>query len=355
MVGFLLGGGFSMFSSLHGLGMDNVLAFEGVTASGEHIKVNASSTGDYRALFDVLCGAGFGLLVITSVTLRIYPISTLQLEDINKLWTRRWIFPAMAIQEVATFFKFMVPVEKRMFPILIFARSPPSSPSPGQPMLILTTTYFGPKAEAETLLDSYTNPDVLKRAITSETNLIPFVNIMDSTKMFDTRGGFKAQTTARCMDIPTETIVKSFKNWQKFGDETKDACPFTVFVIAAYNQSVTVINGSPSDPEGRGKRPFLGRDRSYFGQVLTWYQSSNTKMQTEQFITDAMAILREDDESKGYPPNGLPNNFRDGTAIELGYTNEQLTEIRRIHKMWNGAGVFYDILDDIPNATKNHH
>ncbi|RFU29630.1 hypothetical protein B7463_g6699, partial [Scytalidium lignicola] len=346
MVGLTLGGGFTGLSSLHGLAMDNVVAFEGVTASGEYITIDITSTGEERALFDVLCGAGAGLLVIASMTMHIYQLSSLQLKENKEFWVRKWIFPGAAIETAAEFFKSLFPAKENMLPVLIFARSPPSSPFPGQPILILTVTYFGPSAEAEAIVDPLITPEITKLAIDTNTTFVPFVKMFEGTKMFDIRGGFKSQNTARCMGFSTTSIVEAFQRWKQFGDEVEDARPFTVTLIVGYNPSMTIANGSSSDPEGRGRRPFAGRARPFFGQTLTWYQKRESQPFVEKFIADTLAILRKADDEKGYTPNTLPNNFRDGSAIELGYTKEELVEIRRVHRLWNKGGLFYDILDD---------
>jgi hypothetical protein len=268
----------------------------------------------------------------------------LQLDDTAKFWLRKWTFPGTAIQQVAEFFKSLLPVKQKFLPVLLLARAPPSSPVPGVPVLILHIFYFGPSKEAEAFVDPLVTSDISSLAIACDTTLAPFVNIFDSTKMLDIHGGFKSQHMARCIDFSTATMVEAFQRWKRFGDEVEDARPFTVIVIVGYNPAVAIANGA--DPEGCGRRPFAGRDRPVFGQALTWYQHRETEPLTERFITDVLAILRRDDAAKGYLPVTLPNNFRDGTAVELGYTKEQLVEIRRVHRRWNGEGVFYNVLED---------
>ncbi|KAH8809324.1 hypothetical protein F5884DRAFT_858825 [Xylogone sp. PMI_703] len=343
MVGFCLGGGNSAFSYLHGLAIDNVLEIEGITALGEQVIVGSSSTGEERALFDVLCGAGCGLLAITAMKMRVYPISNLQLED-DKYWVRKWIFPGTAIEKVAEFFN-SLPVNK-LAPVLIFARSPPSSPAPGNPILIFTLTYFGSSKEAEALVDSLISPEFSKFALTSDTTLAPFLSMFDGIKMFDAHGGFKSQHTARCVDVPVGTIVESYQRWKQFGDEVADARPTTVAFISKFDPSITISNGLSSDPEGRGGRPIAGRDRPVFTQLMMWYRQRESESAAEKYVTEFLSIMRKDDDMKGYAPATLPNNLRDNTMLEAAYTKEQLIEIRRVHRLWNGKGLFYNILED---------
>ncbi|KIJ61684.1 hypothetical protein HYDPIDRAFT_115467 [Hydnomerulius pinastri MD-312] len=72
--GWVQGGGHSILSPLHGLGVDNVLEMTIVIASGEHLTANQYLNSD---LFWTLRGGGGGTYgVVTSVTYRTHPALT---------------------------------------------------------------------------------------------------------------------------------------------------------------------------------------------------------------------------------------------------------------------------------------
>jgi FAD/FMN-containing dehydrogenase len=88
------------FIGLHGLAVDNVEAFRLVTADGRIMDLNDSSTGEELSLFKVLNGAGLGYGVVTSITMKVYPLSNLGMEN-NEFITRRLIFSAPEISDAA--------------------------------------------------------------------------------------------------------------------------------------------------------------------------------------------------------------------------------------------------------------
>jgi hypothetical protein len=344
MVGLILGGGNSALSNVHGMAIDNVLAFEGITASGETIKIDrSSSTGEEIALFNVLCGAGYGLLVVTSVTMLAYPLSGLQLDDKDKLWIRRYTFPGKAIEKVAEFCQTLLPVQKKLMPVLICARAPPTAPVPGAPMLILSITYYGPSHVGQSIIDPLVTTEFASLAIATETVPAPFTTIFDSSKMLDRHGGFKAQHVVRAYSFSTSTIIAAFNHWKQFGDQVEDARAMTMLLFWGHSAAATVAAG---EADNSGQKCFAGRDRPLFGNAVTWYTKAETQVAVERYVADLIDILRTDDDAKGLPGVFLPNNSRNNSRLEEMYTKEMLDEIRRIHAKWNPDSLFYNVFED---------
>lgn len=344
MAGLILGGGFcGALSSVHGLAIDNVVVFEGVTASGEVVRTDKlASDPDKKELFEVLCGAGYGLLIITSLSMKIHKLSSLNLEDGDKLWVRKYTFPAVHIEKVVDFFQTLLPVKPKLMPILLCGRAPPAAPVPGAPMVILTVTYYGPESEGRDLIDPLvTSSGIDKLSVASETILAPFRTIFDASKMLDTHGGFKAQHMVRAKSFSTSSITSAFERWKRLGEEVADARPLSLFLVWAYNPVATVGNSSTSD-----KRPFIGRDRPMFGNVITWYNKPESEAAVEEYAAEMTEILRQDDTKNGFSGASLPNNFRNNSQLYLGYTNEMLAQINRVHAKWNPDSLFYNVLRD---------
>jgi len=82
--GWSVGGGYSFLNKLYGLGVDNLLEAELVTADGDHITVNEEDNSDlYWALRG---GAGSAWGVVTKLKIRLH-------DDTGKWYSKKIIFP----------------------------------------------------------------------------------------------------------------------------------------------------------------------------------------------------------------------------------------------------------------------
>jgi len=83
MIPVVLGGGMSAITGIHGLAIDNLVA---VRIATPHQGLVVASETENADLFWALKGAGQFFGVVTEMTLKIHPLSTLGRED-GKMWT----------------------------------------------------------------------------------------------------------------------------------------------------------------------------------------------------------------------------------------------------------------------------
>ena len=94
---YFLGGGNNLFLATTGYASDNIIAARVVTASGDLMSADSTNNED---LFWALRGAGVHFGLVTSVTVRTYPLSTLESPS-GALWSEAFFFPLDRAAEVA--------------------------------------------------------------------------------------------------------------------------------------------------------------------------------------------------------------------------------------------------------------
>jgi FAD/FMN-containing dehydrogenase len=149
-VGFTLGGGLGWLSRQYGLGADQVLRFEVVTAQGEAILVSAD---EYADLFWALRGGGgANYAIVTAMTVRLFPVT--QVYGGNLLYS--------ADQAAAVFQRFRewaADLPDEMTASVLIMNYPDSldvpDPARGQSFAVVRGCYTGEPEQGRALIDSW--------------------------------------------------------------------------------------------------------------------------------------------------------------------------------------------------------
>ncbi|KAL2832909.1 hypothetical protein BDW59DRAFT_157058 [Aspergillus cavernicola] len=331
MVGFLLGGGSSPFNGIHGLAADHIISVRIITADGQILTLSQSSTGAEGNLFAALRGAGHGLGVITSVTMPTFRNLSLNMPD-DSVWVRRVVFPLTAVDNAATaFLKLQEAGDPRLLSTIMFLRAPPSTPNPGEPIIALTASYYGPLADAERYAAEIFNLELLQSSITATTSTIPLHKMNDGTDFLNAPGGYKQLGNALLRVIDVESIRQGLKAWLHFGDNHHDAKARTIIFWA-----------SPTATQNVRRNIFLpADDRAGFLQIFVWYTERSTAEPAEKFMQEMLQIGRGTDTNNGVVARTLPNNQLLGGGIKDIYSEEAVEEIRHVKSLWDGNGLFW--------------
>ncbi|KAL7946320.1 FAD-binding domain-containing protein [Trichoderma barbatum] len=345
VVGSLLGGGNTSVNGLVGWMADSVLSLRVVTAAGEVLQVGSSSTGDELALFNALCGAGHGLCVVVAATMRVYPLSSLNLSPASKddatpsIWSRTMIFLPTAIDAAIDAFLAFVPPPDPMNITFGFARGPPGTPLAGKPIIVLTGTYYGPTSEAEASPAgaSLLSPSLVEKAIKADTIQIPFSNVNNGIEPMNAHGGFKSMYSARIARLSPQSVKTAFAKYLAVTDKYPDGAR-TALMFHSFNPSKLAELGTT--PEGKGKF-FEARDRGFCTVGVSWCSEPATREALTTFFDEATAILQKQDEDDGLPPRAFSGimKFLPGRRDLL--LEERLAELDRLHKKWNGDELFW--------------
>jgi hypothetical protein len=346
---YCLGGGSSVFNGLHGLAIDQILEINLVTADGTLRKVHPNSSVEDLNLYHVLCGAGFGFGVITSITIRAWRISKLQMNE-NKIWTRRLIFPPSEISKAAELFTQYVNPESKLVAVLVFMRAPPTAPRPGAPMIMVNSSFFGPAADAEKAAAATFDEQFTSRALITETASQAIETMNNAYDPLNRHGDFKEQYSAWCSTISSQTIIAAYERWIALGESTPDAKTGSVLVFAAKSTKAVLEH----DTEGKKFFPRVLRDRSVFVQAVPWWTESTAEEAARTWAVETMALVnapqREDAGRTSTSREGLVTafaaNLSKGIDIDTVYVPQQVEEIKRLKGIFDPRNMFWNPVVD---------
>jgi FAD/FMN-containing dehydrogenase len=149
VAGYALGGGTGYLARRHGLGLDNILAVEVVTADG---RVLRASEGENRDLFWALRGGSGNFGVVTSLEFRLHPVGP-------DVVTAQTFHPIEDARHVLRFYREYTATAHEEVTVYAFAlRVPPVEPFPaeqhGRPTLALVACHIGDIGEGTRALES---------------------------------------------------------------------------------------------------------------------------------------------------------------------------------------------------------
>ncbi|KAK5734577.1 hypothetical protein LTR17_008798 [Elasticomyces elasticus] len=339
MAGFCLGGGSSPFNGLVGLAIDNILRIRIIMANGEDAR-----------LFNVLCGAGFGFGVVTSITLRAWRIRDLHMDE-DKLWTRKLLFPPTAIQAAAMLLTKLQHPEPRLLVTLIFVRAPPTAPRPGAPMVMLSIGFLGCAAEGEKAAAASFDESVVSQTMVAESGTAALSSINDVSAPFDRQGDYKEQYSTWCSSLSVGTIVAAFSCWLRFGEETPEAKMTSFLVLAAKGTKGMLEN----DTEGKKFFPRSLRGRHIFVQAVPWWTVETAEGQARAWAAETMAIVNapqhdghagESSLTDGDRVTAYAANLSKGIDLTTTWPASKIDEIEKLKGLWDSKGVFWNPVVD---------
>lgn len=146
VVGYTLGGGLGWLGRKYGLSADNVLEFELVTAEGQLRKASARENSD---LFWGLRGGGGSLGIVTSLTIRLFPVT--------EVYAGNLYYPAHMAREVFRHYRaWIANAPDELTSSVLVMNYPPIPELPdflrGQSFAIVRGCYAGDMAAGEAML-----------------------------------------------------------------------------------------------------------------------------------------------------------------------------------------------------------
>jgi FAD/FMN-containing dehydrogenase len=145
-VGYTLGGGLGWLARKYGLSADHVLQFEVVTADGQ---LRTVSPNEHNELFWGLRGGGGSLGVITSMMIRLFPVS--------QVYAGNLFYPASMAKDVFRHYRaWIANAPDELTSSVLIMNFPPIPQLPeflrGQSFVLVRGCYCGSLVEGETML-----------------------------------------------------------------------------------------------------------------------------------------------------------------------------------------------------------
>ena len=182
ILGAILGGGVGNLMGLHGLGVDNVLSMNVVTPAGKAITVTPQTDAQ---LWFALRGAGPNFGIVTSATLKSYPVATPS--GLNA-WLGALVFTSNQLEKLIQAIDQLV-LQPPMAIELLFASSGNAS---APPTIILSVFYYGTEAEGKAAYASI----YAVGPVADETAITPYAKWNVGANAACTKGGRKPNFAA---------------------------------------------------------------------------------------------------------------------------------------------------------------
>ncbi|KAK6379870.1 uncharacterized protein PV06_00253 [Exophiala oligosperma] len=332
-VGCLLGGGSDTMNGLHGFMVDAVESMRVITGEGIKLEVSPSSTGQERNLFNALCGAGFGLAIVTSVNMKAFSIASLHLTN-DCIWTRRVTLPSTAVDVATQVFSSIRTLPPPLHLTMVCVRAPPSSPSPGSPLIIITANYFGPSHEGEKATSFLYEPELLDRALKADTELVPFALANAPLKPLSANHGYKGFSSTFLQTIDSQTIQVAIEKWIELGNEYRDAYP-TTLIFNKWNSEAIDRNGQE---EAGNAKFFEHRGFKMMAFSMRWCMNETTRQVLDNFGDEFLRIVRRNEQG---PYHCMANNQRPGMNLEELFSKKRLEDLKHVKSTWDPDHVLW--------------
>jgi hypothetical protein len=328
VVGSPLGGGFNSFIGTIGYTCDQIHSARVITAKCEVLALSDGCTGQERALFNMLRGGRMGLGIIMSPTLRLHKISSLTLEEGDKVVDYTAIFPPASFGYAAELYAKLTAVSfERLSVACVVMNAPLGMPISG-PVMMISANFIGTFAASQTplapLLSEETKSKALfvlpKRTEPVKMNEQPDGRFADGNADMDVYNAMLAQ-------VPTPTILVAVQCWSQFNAASPALAAKGTIVMVAF------CTAGPQAADPDQETGFSHRGRGFLAQVI-WMEMTEEEIPAiTPFSEEMLAVLRKEDDANNVPRAVFPNNMRVETDVAQMYSPavkmERLREVKR--------------------------
>jgi len=325
LVGAVLGGGVGPLQGMHGLMCDNLLSARMVSAAGKLVTVSQSENSE---LFWALKGAGQSLGLVTEMTMKVHPLSTIRSND-GTFWNAMLVWGEQQLADVTRILN-TFPWSKKTAAYLLIMCPPPNF----KPALVTFIDYFGSTAEAEEEFAS-----LLKIGpLVFDSKRLPYSKINDLEKPLCATDGKKSQFGVGLKSITPEGMAHAWKIYANFLEEYPDAVSSSVVIEIFGMDKVRELDWNTT--------AFHHRDINFWGFALAWYEKTPDSAAAKfgYAIRDALREADSNDTATAYI------NFNRGDESKemcFGSDESRLKKLMTIKKDWDPNYIFGDLVKQL--------
>lgn len=346
VVGQTLGGGIGPLVRLKGLSADQIVAARCVVAPGRVVNLSDGDADEDRArLLSQLRGGGHGLGVVTFLTLRLHPITSLGLDVDGDQRARSLSCSAMFLEPsweyaAALAARELENPDPRLTVHLVVMPAPPNmGPGvAGEPAAMLDLTYMGTKDDAAMAFSALLQPETAEKAVFVKESSSVIGEPMPVGKMFSNKetGHRMDMYNAVIRSVSSDTVLRHMRKFPEFRATVGAEAAAKAFCILSSFGSDAMRALDP-----HGKNGFCRRDRNVLAQVLLWGMESDDALRAGQKHGErVLDNARRDDRAAGIEDAVFTNNARVGVGARLVYTADGLERLRSAKKVWDPTNIF---------------
>ncbi|KAK7053058.1 hypothetical protein VNI00_004379 [Paramarasmius palmivorus] len=318
-----IGGGISALSGLCGYTSDNILSARLITATGDLLTVSSTSQPE---LLWALRGAGQFFGLVTSVTLRAYPLSVLGISDAT-VWTGTIVFPIDRLDDVLKAFYPLVADESVPWTGLCIVAAPPPN---FQTVLMILPVFFGPTSQAEAFLE----PLKALGPAMFDGKSVSYVRANDGIDAFCVKGGFKKFSGAGMNLKKFEEVIKIVPKIVEYHEELRKKAPDAGATAYAIEWNCHV-------PEKRNEfeeSAYAHKDVKVWVELLSWYTDSASHGEVDRIEEAVLTLLRQGQDVED---EAAFQNWTRTEPIERRYRGKaRLEKLKALKRQWDPKGLF---------------
>ncbi|KAH8886975.1 FAD-binding domain-containing protein [Thozetella sp. PMI_491] len=322
-VGFIpstIGGGLTILAPVIGYGSDNIVSARLITAKGDLIEVSETENSE---LLPAVKGAGQFFGVVTSLTVKIYPLSLFGLDNPDGIiWHATLVFDISKAREVA---EAALDINKNGNKAYCLAGALEG------PAILAIVAYLGRKDEGEKVFKKLLDVGPIAVPANAE---VPIGDLNQAFAAFEAKGGYRrwfAAGVPRVEQFTPEDMQYLVDQKLKI-DKEYPAATRTGFVIEFTS------SGPYSHVNEDKETAFSHRDLSMFVHLLTDASDEASLTGAAQIAEETMGHIRRRQMKDEY---SFYQNFSRVAPIEERYRGAGMREkLKTLKQKWDPEGIF---------------